>query len=90
MINITVIKKKETANNFVFDVQVSESSDTTIHKVTLDKSYFARLGGKSAENLIKRSFEFLLEREPKESILGEFNLSLIQQYFGEYEDEIKL
>jgi hypothetical protein len=38
---------------------------------------------------VRRSFEFLLEREPKESILARFDLSVISRYFPEYEDEIK-
>jgi hypothetical protein len=38
---------------------------------------------------VRRSFEFLLERESKESILSRFDLSLISRYFPEYEQEIK-
>ena len=39
----------------------------------------------SAEELVRRSFEFLLEREPKESILSRFDLTVISRYFPEYE-----
>jgi len=38
--------------------------------------------------LVRRSFEFLLAREPKESILPSFGLSTIVRYFPEYESEI--
>jgi hypothetical protein len=38
---------------------------------------------------VKRSFEFLLEREPNTSILPEFDLSVIQRYFPEYERTIR-
>jgi hypothetical protein len=38
---------------------------------------------------VRRSFEFLLEREPKESILTRLDLSVISRYFPEYEREIK-
>ena len=38
---------------------------------------------------MRKSFEFLLEREPKESILRQFDLPLIGRYFPEYEREIK-
>ena len=41
------------------------------------------------EELIRKSFEFLLEREPKESILSRFDLSVISRYFPEYEREIR-
>jgi len=30
-----------------------------------------------------------LEREPKESILSRFNLRIINQYFPEFEEEIR-
>jgi hypothetical protein len=46
------------------------------------------LGNMSPEDLVKKSFEFLLEREPKESILRSFNLKIISNYFPEYEKEI--
>ena len=69
---------------------VIDDDNTTSHQVTLTKRYFDSLkkDNDSPADLIKRSFEFLLEREPKESILKEFNLSLIQHYFPEYEETI--
>ncbi|MFP4384841.1 MAG: hypothetical protein ACLFST_05240 [Spirochaetia bacterium] len=39
-------------------------------------------------DLIKKSFEFLLKRESKESILSSFDLPTIQRYFPEYERTI--
>ena len=42
------------------------------------------------EDLVRRSFEFLLEREPRTSILREFDLPVIGRYFPEYEREIRL
>ena len=61
------------------------------YNVNLDDEYWQDLtGGKIAkEELIKKSFEFLLERESKESILSRFNLRIINQYFPEFEEEIK-
>ena len=35
-----------------------------------------------------RRSRFLLEREPKESILSRFDLPIISRYFPEYEEEI--
>jgi hypothetical protein len=37
---------------------------------------------------VRKSFLFLLEREPKESILRSFDLTVISRYFPEYEREI--
>jgi hypothetical protein len=41
--------------------------------------------GRTAEQLVQDSFDFLLQREPKESILSEFDLAVIQRYFREYD-----
>jgi hypothetical protein len=76
-------------NDDTFSVTVTNGGKTT-HRVTLPDDYHARLtgGGTTKEELIQRSFEFLLQREPKESILSSFELSVIQQYFPEYEQTI--
>jgi hypothetical protein len=47
---------------------------------------FAQWGrGRSAEELVGDGFAFLLDREPKESILREFDLSVIKRYFPDYD-----
>ena len=74
-----------------FRVRVIEAGSESTHQVTLDAKEYGRLAGGAveAEELIRKSFQFLLERESKESILGRFDLSIISQYFPEYEREIK-
>ena len=74
-----------------FRVRVIETRSESIHQVTLDPKDYARLAVPTAdpEELIRESFQFLLEREPKESILSRFDLSVISRYFPEYEREIK-
>ena len=39
----------------------------------------------AVEDLVSRSFDFLLEREPADSILRSFDLAVIQRYFPEYD-----
>jgi hypothetical protein len=57
----------------------------TDHVVEATRSDLVRLApSSSVEDLVKRSFEFLLEREPPESILRRFGLSDIERYFPEY------
>ena len=60
--------KVEKKNQQEFIVKVEEKE----YNVGLDDKYWQDLtGGKiTKEELIKKSFEFLLEREPKESILS--------------------
>ena len=76
-----------TGNSFTVTVR---SRITTTHRVSLTDSDFERLspGGGSKEDLIRKSFEFLLQREPNTSILSSFDLPVIGRYFPEYEDEI--
>jgi hypothetical protein len=74
-----------------YRVRVIEGCGETSHVVTLRAGDHQRLAGGKArpEELLKRSFEFLLEREPKESILARFDLPVIARYFPEYEREIQ-
>jgi len=59
----------------------------THHLVHVQPADLQRWGrGQTPEELIRRSFEFLLQRESKEFILREFELSVIQRYFPEYDE----
>jgi hypothetical protein len=74
-----------------FRVRVKEAGSESRHRVTLSETDYQRLsdGKIDAGELVRRSFEFLLAREPKESILSQFDLQLIGRYFPEYERELK-
>ena len=69
----------------IFEVTVTKDS-TTIHRITLSSKFYKKLSNSkiSEIELIKKTFEFLLERESNESILKEFNLEMIENYFPEY------
>jgi hypothetical protein len=45
-------------------------------------------GMHTPERLIEAAFRFLLDREPKESILRRFDVSVIARYFPEFEREL--
>jgi hypothetical protein len=70
-----------------FAVVVSEDAGTTRHEVTLSAADGAGLsGGRHApEHVIEAAFRFLLDREPKEAILGRFDVSVIPRYFPDFE-----
>ena len=72
-----------------FRVIVEEDGSSTTHVVTVDDVYHRQLtGGKlSKQELVKKSFEFLLARESKESILRRFHLKEISRYFTDYEKQ---
>lgn len=68
-------------------VTVADEHGSSSHEVVLKQNEYQRLceGRCPPEDLIRASFEFLLQREPKESILARFELPLIGRYFPEYE-----
>lgn len=73
----------------IFDVTVSDGRGTTTHEVTVWPSDVERYApGSAPEDLLEASFRFLLEREPKESILRRFELPAIERYFPEYQQVI--
>lgn len=45
-------------------------------------------GRASPEDCIRAAFAFLLDREPKESILSRFDVTVISRYFPEFDAEI--
>ena len=81
----------EKIDQFRFRVRITEGGSETTHDVTVGPDDYTKLTGEKIqpEELVRRSFEFLLEREPKESILARFDLSVISRYFPEYEREIR-
>ena len=75
-------------------VTVEQGADRTTHTVTVKKADAERWAGGTepgdVQELVLRSFEFLLEREPAGSILRTFDLATIQRYFPEYDRLIRL
>jgi hypothetical protein len=72
-------------------VTVGADGGATTHQVAVGAEDQARLAGPgvSVEQLVRESFGFLLAREPRESILRDFDLPVIGHYFPEYEAEIR-
>jgi hypothetical protein len=78
-------------NGEKFEVTVDEQNSSTVHTVVLDDGYYQGLteGRIAKEDFIKNCFNFLLQRESKESILSSFNVRVISKYFPEFEQQIK-
>jgi len=67
-------------------VEVSDGRSTTHHVVRVTSQDFERWArGRLPEELVRDSLNFLLARESKESILKEFDLSVIERYFPDYD-----
>ena len=78
-IKITEIKKD------TFLVEVSDTVKTS-HKVVINDKVYQQLtnGVISKYELLEKSFEFLLDREPNTSILTNFEIQIISHYFSDY------
>ena len=72
------------------EVRIGDDPDATRHQVAVSDEDLVKLApaGTSVERVVEASFVFLLEREPRESILRQFDLAVIARYFPEYEREI--
>ena len=72
-----------------FEVVVTTQSTTT-HFVTISDAIHTKLtnGKISKEILLEKSFEFLLAREPNTSILSQFKIDVISQYFPDYANAV--
>jgi hypothetical protein len=71
-----------------FEVKASDAAGQSLHAVTMAPATYQRLsaGGKyPPEQCVEAAFRFLLDREPRESILTRFDITLISRYFPEFE-----
>jgi hypothetical protein len=73
-----------------FEVVVRAGRGETRHDLTMAQETCERLtaGKHTPERCLEAAFRFLLDREPKESILSRFDVSVISRYFPEFEREL--
>lgn len=73
-----------------FEVIVCVGNGETRHHVTMARDTCERLtmGTHTPERCIEAAFRFLLDREPKESILRRFDITVICRYFPDFEREL--
>jgi hypothetical protein len=73
-----------------FEVVVREGEGETRHHVTMSRETYERLtaGKHTPEHCLEAAFRFLLDREPKESILPRFDVTTISRNFPEFEREM--
>jgi hypothetical protein len=81
------VRQTGTGDPMEFEVEVREGRGQTRHHVTMARATHAKLaaGRGSPEECIRAAFAFLLDREPKESILSQFDVTVISRYFPEFE-----
>lgn len=71
-------------------VIVGDDPAATHHQVEVSAADLERLapGARDPQALVRAAFEFLLRREPRESILRSFDLPDIGRYFPGWEHEV--
>lgn len=73
-----------TADGATCAVVVTDGTGSGDYQVTVTDPAFD-----DHERLVRETFDFLLEREPRTAILSSFDLSVVGRYFPEYPDEIR-
>ena len=81
------VECRPSTDGWTCDVSVADDGSRSRHSVHLKTGDLARLDPTATEptGLVRRSFDFLLRHEPKESILASFDLPVISRYFPDYE-----
>jgi len=90
MPEITVTGPMGRAPDHTFHVEVRDGAISTSHTVTVPPALPRSLGwaDRHEGEMVRASFEFLLERESAPQILRRFNLEVIGDYFPEYRAEM--
>jgi len=83
---INVLRLKENGS-FTFRVEVKDIQGESGHEVTLSRETYDRLTDAkyAPETCVEAAFRFLLDREPKETILPSFDVDRIAHYFPDFE-----
>jgi hypothetical protein len=86
------IEVQQTAEGdpMAFLVTVKEGKSATQHRVTMTQATYQKLTGGTvpADRCIEAAFKFLLDHEPKESILSRFDVTVISSYFPSFDRKL--
>ena len=84
------VRCEPTTDGWQCSVTVGDDPAATSHEVSVDRVTLNDMApGVPPEELVRISFQFLLEREPRQSIMRSFELPIIGRFFGDYRDEME-
>ncbi|MHB8587486.1 MAG: hypothetical protein ACYDA0_01390 [Candidatus Dormibacteraceae bacterium] len=90
---MVTVRAHPKGEQWLCEVSIDHAGQLTRHGVTVTPLDLERWADGTeradVESLVARSFEFLLEREPPQAILPEFDLAVIQRYFSEYDSAFR-
>jgi hypothetical protein len=82
---VAVSVTPDPAHALTFEVVVRDARGESRHRVTM-RSDEAKRWGAEPSHCVAAAMRFLLDREPKESILSAFDMRVIRRYFPEFDD----
>jgi hypothetical protein len=90
MSDASVLVTPGPGSGFTFNVIVRDARGESRHEVTIqagEAERWAKLGAQPAR-CVEAVMRFLLDREPKESILSAFDMHVVRRYFPELDDAL--
>lgn len=85
-----IVECRATEDGWHCTVTLGDDRAATTHEVQVDREVLEDLApGAPPEELVRVSFAFLLEREPRDAIMRTFELPIISRFFGDYRDEVR-
>lgn len=93
MVRINIKSKEKTIAGWRIIVVLEEENEPDLEfNVEVDEDHYNDLTSLSIapEDLVKRSFQYLLNREGKHEIMKSFNLRDISKFFPEYDDMVRV
>ena len=88
MSDIEISVTPDPAHALTFDVVVRDALGESRHRVTMqtdEAKRWAKLGAEPS-HCVEAAMRFLVDHEPKESILSAFDMRVIRRYFPEFDD----
>jgi hypothetical protein len=87
MSEVKITTQEKLDDGWSFTVQTPAGTE---HTVTVSKDYHQELtsGEITPEELVRKSFTFLLDNEPASAVLSAFELEDIETYFSDYKKNI--
>jgi hypothetical protein len=88
MSDVTISVTPASAHALTFDVVVRDARGESRHRVSMqadEAKRWAKLGAEPS-HCVEAAMRFLVDREPKESILSAFDMRVIRRYFPDFDD----
>jgi hypothetical protein len=84
------VRVTQTKPSYKFNVRIEEGDTATEHSISMSRSFCNDFKTEAEPRVVvEESIRFLLENEPKENILKEFDITIISYHFPDYLKQLK-